>query len=156
MLAKNCIMEKRKLILPIIIFVVITLIAVALIIKFTGTNNNPALKNVEIAKEIYGFSATIQKINEDTLTLESTIPLVDLTQEPVKATVKAFVDDKTRIIKLKFPKETQEELIPEETIIELKDLKIGDKITVSSAINASDNIKNNEKFLLTDIFLVEE
>ncbi len=149
-------MEKRKLILPIIIFVVITLIAVALIIKFTGTNNNPALKNVEIAKEIYGFSATIQKINEDTLTLESTIPLVDLTQEPVKATVKAFVDDKTRIIKLKFPEETQEELIPEETIIELKDLKIGDKITVSSAINASDNIKNNEKFLLTDIFLVEE
>ena len=155
-MAKNCIMEKRKLILPIIIFVVITLIAVALIIKFTGTNNNPALKNVEIAKEIYGFSATIQKINEDTLTLESTIPLVDLTQEPVKATVKAFVDDKTRIIKLKFPEETQEELIPEETIIELKDLKIGDKITVSSAINASDNIKNNEKFLLTDIFLVEE
>ena len=156
MLAKNCIMEKRKLILPIIIFVVIALIVVALIIKFTGTNNNPALKNVEIAKEIYGFSATIQKINEDTLTLESTIPLVDLTQEPVKATVKAFVDDKTRIIKLKFPEETQEELIPEETIIELKDLKIGDKITVSSAINASDNIKNNEKFLLTDIFLVEE
>ena len=156
MLAKNCIMEKRKLILPIIIFVVIALIVVALIIKFTGTNNNPALKNVEIAKEIYGFSAIIQKINEDTLTLESTIPLVDLTQEPVKATVKAFVDDKTRIIKLKFPKETQEELIPEETIIELKDLKIGDKITVSSAINASDNIKNNEKFLLTDIFLVEE
>lgn len=156
MLAKNCIMEKRKLILPIIIFVVIALIVVALIIKFTGTNNNPALKNVEIAKEIYGFSAIIQKINEDTLTLESTIPLVDLTQEPVKATVKAFVDDKTRIIKLKFPKETQEELIPEETIIELKDLKIGDKITVSSAINASDNIKNNKKFLLTDIFLVEE
>jgi hypothetical protein len=147
-------MGKIKLILLVIILVIAGLIIVTLVLN--PTKNSAPLKNIEIAKEIYGFSATIQKINGDTLTLESIIPLIDLTQEPIKTTVKAFVNDDTRIIKLKFPDETQNELIPEETIIELKDLRAGDKITVSSATNASDSIKNNEKFLLTDIFLIEK
>jgi hypothetical protein len=149
-------MGKIKIVLLVIILIVVALIVVALLVKPIQTNNSSELKNVDIAKEIYGFSAIIKKISGDTLTLESSIPLSDLTQEPFKTTLRAFVDDGTKIIKLKFPVKAEGEIIPEETEIKLKDLKVGDNVTVTSATNAYDELKNGKKFLLINIFIVEK
>lgn len=150
-------MGKIKITLLIIIIVVIALVAAALIIKPGGLSNK-SLKNVDIAKEIYGFSATIKKIDNNVLTLEASIPLTDMTQMPTSTTLKITVDDQTQITKLKFPTEianTTKPIYPKETPISLSDLKAGDIISVSSAVNIYNNLKNGAEFSITGIFITE-
>ena len=150
-------MGKIKLTLLIIIIVVIALVVAALIIN-PGILGNKSLKNADIMKEIYGFSATIKKIDNNTLTLEASIPLADLTQVPTSTTLKITVDDQTQITKLKFPTEitdTTKPIYPKETQIQLSDLEPGDVISVSSAVNIYENLKNGTEFTITGIFITE-
>lgn len=151
-------MGKIKITLLIIIIVVIVLVAAALIIKFGGLGSK-SLKNADIMKEIYGFSATIKKIDNNILTLEASIPLADMTQMPASTTLKITVDDQTQITKLKFPTEitdTTQPIYPKETQIQLSDLKLGDIINVSSAVNIYENLKNGTEFAITSIFITEK
>jgi len=154
-------MRKTKIILIAIIVVVIAVVVVAIVIKpikQNGTNNtsdNNSLKSAEIAKEFYGFSAVIKGIDDKTLTLEGSIPAAS--GEPVKRTVEALVTDQTKIAQLKFPTEIKDKtkpVIPEEIVLKLSDLKVGDSIDVASATNISDNIKNGTQFSLTNIFFI--
>jgi hypothetical protein len=157
-------MGKAKIILIAVIIIVIAIVVVAIIItqpgKQNGTNNtgdNESLKNVEIAKEIYGFSAVIKNIDDKILTLEGSIPAAS--GEPVKGTVEALVTDQTKIVRLKFPTEIKDKtkpVYPEETVLKLSDLKVGDKVNIASATNISDNVKNGTQFPLTSIFIIEQ
>jgi len=150
----------KKILLIIVAVLIIAIVAVVVITKSgkqNGTSDNKSLKNVEIAKEIYGFSAVIKKIDDKVLTLEGSIPVAS--GEPVKATVKALVTDQTKIASLKFPTEIKDKtkpVYPEETALKLSDLKVGDNINIASVINISDNIKNNTQFSLNSIFIIEQ
>lgn len=153
---------KAKLPLIIVIIVVIALVVVAIVIGMSkkegeeGTQGE-AFKDVEIAKEIYGFSAEIKEINDKALTLESYVPLADEKAEPVKGIVKAKITDNTKIVKLVFPKqitEGTEAVQPEETEMKFEDLKVGDKINISATNNVSENIKNGTEFEIKDIFYI--
>lgn len=156
-------MGKTKIILAAVIIVIIAIIVVVIITKpgkKNGTNDigdNKSLKNVEIAQEIYGFSAVIKNIDDKILTLEGSIPAAS--GEPIKGTVEASVTDQTKIAKLKFPAEIKDKtkpVYPEETALKLSDLKVGDNVNIASATNISDNIKNGTQFPLTSIFIIEE
>ena len=162
-------MGKAKIILIAVIVIIIAIVVVAIVTKPGGkngtnnngtnnsSNNNNTLKNVEIAKEIYGFSATIQKINDKVLTLEGSIPVV--AGDPTKVTITALVTDQTKIVKLKFPAEITDKtkpVYPQETPLKLSDLAVGENINVASATNVSDNLKNGTQFSLTSIFVVEK
>jgi hypothetical protein len=149
-------MNKTKLLLLIIILVLIALIVVVLVITSTEKGGNPSLRNIKIAEEIYGFSAIIKEINGNTLTVEGSIPRLDSTREPVKATIDVTVNGNTKIVKLKFPANGEEGAVPKETTIQPEDLKTGDEIAVSSAMNISSKIKSDEKFSLINIFVVEK
>lgn len=156
-------MKKPLIVLLVIIIILVVAIVVAVAVtkpsKQNGTNGtgDNTLKNVEIAKEIYGFSATIKKIDDKVLTLEASIPVV--TGEPIKTTVTALVTDQTKIVKLKFPTEIEDKtkpVYPEETPLKLSDLTVGEVINVASATNISDNIKNGTQISLTSIFVIEK
>lgn len=151
-------MKTKIILLAIIVVLVVAIVIVVVVVKPSKqniTNNDDALKKTEIAKEIYGFSATIKKIDDKILTLEGSIPVVS--GSPIKTTLTALITDQTKIVKLKFPTEIKDKtkpIYPEETTLKLSDLKIGDSINVASAINISDNIKNNTQFSITSIFIV--
>jgi len=158
-------MKKAKIVLVIIIIVIIVFAVLKFVLlpRKTTLNTNPTgggAINIEIAKEIYGFSAEIKAINGKTLTLDASIPLADTTKTPEKISVKAVVDDTTKIVKLKFPKDipadSKAPVYPEETPLNFSDLKVGDKINVAVASNVSDNIKNGTEITLTTIFIVEK
>jgi len=154
-------MGKIKISLLIIIIVVIALIAVAVILMLSdqpGISDNK-IKDLDIAKEIYGFAGEIKKIEGKTLTLAALIPLTDFTIEPAKTTIEITIDDQTRIARLKFPKNIQsgtKSIYPKETIIGLSDLKVGDNINISSKTNIYDNLKNGTDFVVNDIFITED
>lgn len=153
-------MGKIKIPLLIIIVVVIILLVVAVVLMLNGQLgiNSNKIKNLDIAKEIYGFPAEIKGINDETLTLMALIPLADLTKEPVKATIKVTTDDQTKITKLIFPteiKDNTEQIYPEEVSLQLSDLKVGDNINVFSKVNIYDSLKNGTDFVVTDIFVIE-
>lgn len=156
---------KAKLPLIIVIIVVIALVVVAIVIGTPkkegeeGTQGEAvkSFKDIEIAKEIYGFSAEIKEINDKTLTLESYVPLADEKAEPVKGIVKAKITDNTKIFKLIFPKETTkntEPVQPQEIEMKFEDLKVGDKINIGATNNVSENIKNGTEFEINDIFYI--
>lgn len=150
-------MGKIKTIFLAIIIIVIIALIVFIIIK-TNKTNNPSLKNTEISKEIYGFSAVIKKINNNTLTLEASILLADTSKEPITATIKALTDDQTKITKLTFPAAVEDKtkpIYPEEITLQLSELRVGDKINASSTINISEKLKNGEVFLLNSIWVIE-
>jgi len=157
-------MKKTKMVLVIIIIVIIifAVLKFVLLPRKTTPNTNPTgggAINIEIAKEIYGFSAEIKAINGKTLTLDASIPLADTTKTPEKISVKAVVNDTTKIVKLKFPTEIKDKtkpVYPEETPLNFSDLKVGDKINVAVASNVSDNIKNGTEITLITIFIVEK
>jgi len=151
-------MGKINIILLIIIIIVVVLIAAAIIINPDILTTN-SLKNADIAKEIYGFAATIKKINNNILTYEAMIPLADLTKEPIKTTLKTTISDETKIIKLKFPADiinATESVYPEQIPLKLSDLKVGDIINISSTANIYDSLKNGTEFAINDIFIVEK
>ncbi|HUT96002.1 MAG TPA: hypothetical protein VMW82_00305 [Candidatus Paceibacterota bacterium] len=155
-------MNKKILLISAIVVIIVIVIAVIITKpgKQNGTNNtsdNKSLKNVEIAQEIYGFSAVIKNIDDKVLTLEGLIPAAS--GEPIKGTVEASVTDQTKIVGLKFPAEIEDKtkpVYPEETVLKLSDLKVGDSINIASATNISDNIKNGTQFPLTSIFIIEK
>ena len=157
-------MKKAKIVLVIIIIVIIVFAVLKFVLlpRKTTLNTNPTgggAINIEIAKEIYGFSAEIKAINGKTLTLDASIPLADTTKTPEKISVKAVVNDTTKIVKLKFPTEIKDKtkpVYPEETPLNFSDLKVGDKINVAVASNVSDNIKNGTEITLITIFIVEK
>lgn len=157
---------KAKLPLIIVIVVVVILVVVAVILgnaKKTGEEGTSGeltdLKSVELAQEIYGFSADIKAIKDKTLTLEAWVPLADETAEPVKGLIKARVTDNTKIVKLTFPEEiptdTAEPIYPEEINMTFEELKVGDSIDIGTVDNVSENIKNGTEFLLSHIFIIE-
>jgi hypothetical protein len=153
-------MQKTLIILLAIVIILVVAIVVVIVITKPGaqnTTNNNSLKNVDIVKEIYGFSATIKKIDDKTLTIEGSIPTIS--GPTIKTTIATLVTDQTKIVKLKFPTEIKDKtkpIYPEETILKLSDLKIGDNINVASTANVSDNIKNGTQFILTGIFIIEK
>jgi uncharacterized membrane protein len=156
-------MRKIKTILIAIVIIAIVVIVVIVAIKSgkqngtNNTNNNDSLKNVEIASEFYGFSATIKNIDGKTLTLEGSIPAAS--GEPVTETVKVSVTDETKIVKLKFPTETEDKtkpVYPEEIVLKFSDLKIGDKIDISSVENIAENIKTDKPIIVNNIFITEQ
>lgn len=159
-------MKKAKIfILIIIIVAVITAVVLAIVIAppkiGPGKNQKGAdeTTKVEIAEEIYGFSAEVKKIENETLFLDASIPLADATKTPITISVRALVNDATKIVKLKFPTEIKDKtkpVYPEETPLKFNDLKVGDKIDVAAATNISDNIKNSTEFTLTNIFIIEK
>lgn len=150
----------KKILLIIAIVAIIAIVVVAIILLGKNKDNEPTKfdeKNVEIAQEIYGFTAVIKNINDQVLTLEGSIPAVS--GEPIKGTVKASVTDQTKIVRLKFPTEIEDKtkpVYPEEIVLKLSDLKVGDSINIASATNISDNIKNGTQFSLTSIFIIEK
>lgn len=155
---------KTKIILIAVIVIVVAIIVVALVTKqgepntTNNTNNdNGSLKSVEIAKEFYGFSATIKDIDGKTLTVEGSIPAAS--GGPVTGTVKISVVDETKIVKLKFPSEIEDKtkpVYPEEIVLKFSDLKVGDKINISCTTNISENIKANEPIIAGNIFIIEQ
>lgn len=158
---------KRAKIFILIIAIVVVVAAVVLAIFIAppkigpGKNQKGAgeATKIEIAEEIYGFSAEIKKIEGKTLTLDASISLADATKTPTTISVRALVNDATKIVKLKFPTEIKDEtkpVYPEETPLKFNDLKVGDKIDVAAAANISDNIKNSTEFTLTNIFIIEK
>lgn len=150
----------KKILLIIVIVVIVAVVVVAIILLGKNKGTGPTrfdLKNVEIAQEIYGFSAVIKNIDDKILTLEGSIPAAS--GEPIKGTVEASVTDQTKIAKLKFPAEIKDKtkpVYPEETALKLSDLKVGDNVNIASATNISDSIKNGTQFPLTSIFIIEE
>lgn len=152
-------MGKIKISLLIIIVVVIILVIAAVILMLNGQLINTGLKNVEITEEIYSFPAEIKGIKDETITLLASIPLFDSSNPPVKATVKITIDDQTKIAKLIFPAEIKDKtkpIYPEEILLTLNDLKIGNIVDVSSKINVYDNLKNNTAFVAAEIFIIEK
>jgi len=157
-------MKKAKIfILIIAIIAVIAAVVLAIVIAppqiGPGKNQEGAgeITNVEIASEIYGFTGEIKEIKDNTLTLEATIPLADVQKEPTKITLTALVTDQTKIIKLKFPAEIKDKtkpVYPEETVIKLSDLKVGDKVDVAAISNLSEKIENGTEFSLDRIFII--
>lgn len=146
------------------VIVVIIAIVVAVIITNPGeqnktnntANNNEPLKNVEIAAEFYGFSATIKNIDDKTLTLEGSIPAAS--GEPITGTVEAVVIDQTKIVKLKFPTEIEDKtkpVYPEEIVLKFSDLKVGDKINIACIENIAENIKTDTTITINNIFVTE-
>ncbi len=157
-------MKKAKIfILIIAIVAVIAAVVLAIFIAppKIGPGKNQAgageITNVEIASEIYGFTGEIKEIKDNTLTLEATIPLADAQKEPTKITLTALVTDQTKIIKLKFPTEIKDKtkpVYPEETVMKLSNLKVGDKIDVAAINNLSEKIQNNTEFSLDRILII--
>ncbi|HUT96259.1 MAG TPA: hypothetical protein VMW82_01685 [Candidatus Paceibacterota bacterium] len=152
-------MGRTKTPLLIIIVVVIILVVAALVLMLNGQPkiSDNKIKNLDIAKEIYGFLGEIKEIKDKTLTLAAIIPLADLTQEPIKAIIKVATDDQTKITKLIFPteiKDNTEQIYPEEVSLQSSDLKVGDNINISSKVNIYDSLKNGTEFIVTDIFIV--
>lgn len=149
---------KPLLIIVIVILVVLIIIAVILEILKKGEEEK-GLKEIEIAKEIYGFSAEIKGIEGKTLTLEAWIPLADAERESVKERVKAVVTDQTKIVKLKFPEEipadSQEPVYSEEQEMKFEELEIGEKIDVAAVDNVSEKIKNGLEFEVNQIFIIK-
>lgn len=150
----------KKILLIIAIVAIIATVVVAIILLGKNKDNEPTKfgeKNVEIAQEIYGFTAVIKNINDKVLTLEGSIPAAS--GEPIKGTVEALVTDQTKIVRLKFPTEIEDKtkpVYPEEIVLKLSDLKVGDSINIASATNISDNIKNGTQFSLSSIFIIEK
>lgn len=157
-------MLKLKPPLLITIIVVIVLVILAIILfptkkKESQESTITSLKDVNIAKEIYGFSAEIKVIKDKTLTLDASIPLTDTTKTPEKISVKAVVNDATKIIKMKFPAEPAEKdkpVFPQETPLKFSDLKVGDKINIAFRENVSDKLKAGEQLTIKDLFIVEK
>lgn len=160
-------MAKAKTNIPLIVVIVIIVVVVVLAIVLGGKKGGEgppggpeggSVLEANIAEEIYGFTAEIKEIKDKTLTLEGWIPMANIEEEPIKATVKALVTDETEIVKLKFPEITEgseEPVYPEETEMSFDELKVGDKINIATIKNISDNIKNQTEFTVNDIFIVE-
>jgi len=146
---------KSKLPLIIVIVVVIILIIVALLIdKEPGEKTN--LKSADLAEQIYGFTAEIKEIQDKLLILEAWLPALEEDAELIKGTVTAFATDETEIVKLVFPEDpTSEPVFPEEIDMAFDDLKVGDKIDIGTIENVYENLKNEEEFELSHIFLIE-
>jgi len=155
-----------------IIGVIVVIIVVAVIILLTGPKTEDSNvqengngisedvvipENIDIAKEIYGFSAEIKGIEGKTLTLESLIPLANEEEVPVKIMIKAVVTDNTTIIKYVFSKESSEDpdeaIDPEEIDLTFDDLKVGDKISAGTNENVFEKIKNQEEINMSYIFV---
>ena len=157
-------MGKIKLSFLIAIIVVIVLVVLAIILFPSKEQPGKgieitSLKDVNIAKEIYGFSGEIKAIKDKVLTLEASIPLADENAEPTKANLKIAVSDQTKLTKMKFPAEPSEEnkpVFPEETTLNFEELKIGDKINVAFAENVSDKLKAGEEITAKDLFIIEK
>lgn len=153
---------------PILIVIIVVIILIVLAIIFSGwkkeekgaPEGESPLKNVNIAKEIYGFSAILKEIKDNTLSLDAWIPLAQETEGLVKATLTAIVNDDTEIFELEFskkqPKDLEEPVYPKKTKMELGDLKPEDKIDVGAISNISDSIKNNAEITLKYIFLIKK
>lgn len=157
-------MEKKKL--SILIGVIVFIILAFLILAFYPVKRKPVQQPItspppeeSITKEIYGFSAEIKSIEGDILVLEGTIPLEDLTKEPIKKTVRARVLETTKITKLKFPEKITQQnqpVYPQEIPIKLSDLRVGDEIHIAATSNIAENIKNNTEINLNTIFIIEK
>lgn len=149
--------------IPLIIGIVLVIVLVVLIIIFGGIEKEGEktsdLKDVGIAEQIYGFSAEIKEIKDRSLVLEAWIPMADVEQNPIKATIKATVTDNTKIVQLKFPENilegSEEPVYPEETEMSFDDLKVGEKIDIGTADNISEKIKDGTEFEIKHIFIIE-
>jgi len=159
---------KSKYLLIIGVIVVIIVVAVIILLIGPKTENSNVQENeisedvvspenIDIAEEIYGFSAEIKGIEGKTLTLESLIPLANEDEMPVKVMIKAVVDDNTTITKYVFSKESSEDpdkaIDPEEIDLVFDDLKVGDKISTGTNENVSEKIKNQEEINMSYIFV---
>lgn len=152
-------MAKTKIKIPLIvvIIIVVALVVIAIIFGDVAKEGKQDLGN--ISKQIYGFSAEIKSIKGKTLSLEAWIPMADVEQNPIKASIKAIATDNTKIVRLKFPanipKDSKEPIYPEETKISFDDLKVGEKIDIGAADNISEKIKNKQEFEIKHIFIIE-
>ncbi len=154
---------KAKILLVVLIVILIVLITVAAILEISKREKEEkeekGLKEVEFAKRIYGFPAEIKEIQGKSLVLEGLIPLADAEREPVKKIVKAIVTDQTKIVKLEFPEEiladVSEPVYPKEMEIEFEELKIGEKVSISTIGNVSEKIKNGQEFEINKIFVTK-
>lgn len=147
-------MEKQK---KFIIIAVIVVIIIVLIIAFFL--RKPKVEEPVIAEEIYGLSGEIKEISSNTLLVEANILLADLSQEPIKKTIKVIVNNETDILSLKFPEQipkgNDDPVFPEEKEIRFSDLSIGDKIDMLMTGNISENIKNKTEVIAKSINVVE-
>jgi len=147
-----------------ILFILIVVVVVALIVVAVFISENKPIKNSEqlpadkeVVKEIYGLTGNIKKIGDNTLIIETSVPLSDLTQEAIKTTLVVTVNDQTKISKLKFPTEIIDKtmpIYPEETILKFSNLKIGDKISISCTENIIEDIKTDKPIIIKDVFIM--
>jgi len=152
-------MKKPILFILIVIIVVILIIVAILASKDKPIKNSEQLPiDKEVVKEIYGLAGNIEKIENNTLTIETFVPLSDLTQEAIKTTLIMTVNDQTTISKVKIPTkitDKTEPVYPEEIMLKLSDLKVGDKITISCTENIIENIKTDKSIIIKSIFVTE-
>jgi hypothetical protein len=148
-----------------ILFILIVVLATTLIVVALLVTKNRSIKNSrqlptdkEIIKEIYGLAGNIKEIKDNTLTIETSVPLLDLTQGAIKTTLIMTVNDQTTISKIKIPTEILDKtkpIHPEEIMLKLADLKIGDEITISCAENIIENIQTDKPIIIKNIFVTE-
>jgi len=155
---------KDKIPLIIIIVIVVAIVVLAIVFggKKEGEEGLPEIEGlpegVEIAEEIYGFSGEIKEIQDKTLLIQAKILMANPEEEATETMVKAKVTDKTRIAKLKFPEIPEgstEPVYPKETEMSFEELKVGDKVDISTIENISENIKNGTEFIVNDVFIIE-
>jgi len=148
-----------------ILFILIVVVVIVLIVVAIFISKNKPIKNSEqlptdkeVIKEIFGLAGNIKKIEDNTLTIETSMPLLDLTQEAVKTTLIMTVNDQTTISKIKIPTKITDKtkpIYPEEIMLKFSDLKVGDKISVSCAENIIENIKTDKPIIIKTIFVTE-
>jgi len=151
----------KKILSILAIVVIVAIVVVAIILLYKNRSTGPTGSDVknEIAKEIYGLTATIKKIKGKILTLEAMIPPVDTQKSQVGATIKATVTDQTKIVKIIFPEDvaidSKEPIYPEETILNFSDLKVGDEIDIGMTENVYEKIINQTEFDINTIYIIE-
>lgn len=156
---------KNKILLIIVVVIVIAIVILAIIFvgkkggsEGTSEAEGTSLEGVEIAEEIYGFSAEIKEIKNKTLLLKAWVSLVDTKKDPVRPMVTAIVNEQTKIVRLKLPEiieDNTEPIYPKETEMSFDELKVGDKIDIGTIENISEKIKNKTEFILSHIFIIE-
>jgi len=147
-------MTKKSKILLIIIIVAI--IIVASLIVFL---KKPETEESLIAEKIFGLSGTIQEIEGNGFLAEVNVLLDDLSQEPVKKTIRIAISNDTKILRVEFPETIpqgdNDPIFPKETEIGFSDLNVGDKVDIETLGNASQGIKDKTSITAKRISVIK-
>jgi hypothetical protein len=148
-------MKKAKITLIIGIIIVIAIVVLMFVLFFKKSQVETPI----IADEVYGFSGQITEIQDNAFLINARILLTDSEKEPMKQALRILIKNETQILRLDFPKDIPADntkpIFPEETKIDFKDLKTGDRVNIETIDNAYENIINKSDIVASIINIIE-